>query len=235
MISVTPLANLGGADHGWLKARHHFSFANYYDPERMGFGPLRVWNDDWIAAGTGFGMHPHRDMEIITYVRKGAITHTDHLKNVGRTEAGDIQVMSAGTGILHAEHNREADPTELFQIWIEPAVLGVKPRWAQRQFPKADRTGRLVPLVSGRIKDDDVLMIHQDATLYGAVMAGGGTLELDIDPGRQVYLVASAGEIAVNGVQAPTRAGVSVTDERRLTIAGPEGYELVLIDLPIAA
>jgi hypothetical protein len=140
MIERRPFADLGGADHGWLKARHHFSFANYYDPKKMGWGPIRVWNDDEIAPQSGFPPHPHADMEIVTYVRKGAITHKDSLGNEGRTEAGDVQVMSAGSGIRHAEYNLEAGPTTLFQIWIEPsttapAQLGLQP------FPKVAGPG----------------------------------------------------------------------------------------------
>jgi redox-sensitive bicupin YhaK (pirin superfamily) len=232
MITVTPFQRLGSFRNEWLDAHHHFSFASYYDPERMGFGPLRVWNDDRIEAGTGFDMHGHRDMEIITYVRKGAITHQDHLRNVGRTAAGDVQVMSAGTGIMHAEHNNEAEPTELFQIWIEPARRGVAPRWEARQFPKSEATGRLVPLASGRIDDPDVLRIHQDATLWGASLAGGGSLDLALEPGRIAYLVPSRGAVTVNGVSAPTRSGVMIAGETRLTIAGTDDFEIVLADLP---
>jgi redox-sensitive bicupin YhaK (pirin superfamily) len=232
MIHVTPFDRLGAFKDGWLNARHHFSFASYYDPSRMGFGPLRVWNDDRIEAGTGFDMHGHRDMEIITYVRRGAITHTDHLKNVGRTEAGDVQVMSAGTGIMHAEHNREREATELFQIWIEPARRGIAPGWAQRRFPKDERAGRLVPLASGRLTEDGVLPIHQDATLFGATMAAGQGLQFDIEPGRIVYLVPSVGSVRINGVEAPNRAGVAIANETSLTINGPDAFELVLADLP---
>jgi quercetin 2,3-dioxygenase len=232
MITVTPFEKLGGFRNDWLDTKHHFSFSSYYDPERMGFGPLRVWNDDRIAAGTGFDMHGHRDMEIITYVRKGAITHTDHLRNTGRTGAGDVQVMSAGKGILHAEHNREAEATELFQIWIEPAVRGVTPRWEAREFPKSDGSGRLTPLASGRIEDPTVLKIHQDATLWGANLAGGGSLDLALEPGRLVYLVPSSGTVTVNGIVAPPRSGVMISDETKLTIAGTEGFEIVLADLP---
>jgi redox-sensitive bicupin YhaK (pirin superfamily) len=232
MIQVTPFERLGAFKNGWLDAHHHFSFSSYYDPERMGFGPLRVWNDDRIEAGTGFDIHGHRDMEIITYVRKGAITHTDHLRNTGRTGAGDVQVMSAGRGILHAEHNRETEATELFQIWIEPALRGVTPRWEAREFPKSDGSGRLTPLASGRIEDPAVLRIHQDATLWGANLAGGGSLDLALEPGRLAYLVPSVGTVTVNGIVAPPRSGVMISDETKLTIAGTESFEIVLADLP---
>ena len=136
MIDRRPFARLGGADHGWLKARHHFSFANYYDPAKMGWGPIRVWNDDEIAPGSGFPPHPHADMEIVTYVRQGAITHKDSLGNEGRTEAGDVQVMSAGSGIRHAEFNLEPTVTKLFQIWIIPTRDGGEPSWGAKPFPE---------------------------------------------------------------------------------------------------
>src|SRR5262249_47970160 len=150
MIERRPFAALGGADHGWLKAKHHFSFAGYYDPERLGHGSLRVWNDDEIAPTPAFPPHPHADMEIITYVRQGAITHADSLGHKGRTEAGDVQVMSAGSGIRHAEYNREPMPTRIFQIWIEPEKQGGEPSWGAKPFPKADRSGRFVPLAAWR-------------------------------------------------------------------------------------
>ena len=143
MIELRPFAKLGGADHGWLKAKHHFSFASYYDPDNMGHGALRVWNDDEIAPNTGFPAHPHANMEIITYVREGAITHQDSLGNKGRTEAGDVQVMSAGSGIRHSEYNLEPTTTKIFQIWIEPTTEGGQPTWGAKPFPKSDRSGKL--------------------------------------------------------------------------------------------
>src|SRR5262245_64553320 len=157
MIERRAFESLGGADHGWLKAKHHFSFAGYHDPARMGWGALRVWNDDTIAAGTGFPPHAHANMEIITYVREGAITHQDSLGNKGRTEAGDVQVMSAGTGIRHSEYNQEKDPTTLFQIWIQPSSRGRKPSWGTKPFPKQDRSGRFVTLASGVDGDPEAL------------------------------------------------------------------------------
>ncbi len=235
MIDRIPFETLGHADHGWLNARHHFSFADYHDPARMGFGPLRVWNDDTIAAGTGFPKHPHRDMEIITYVREGAITHEDHLGNVGRTAAGDVQVMSAGTGILHAEYNRDSGPTTLFQIWIIPHTQRVKPRWEQRRFPRTGRTGVLVPLASGRDADlaAGALMIHADATLYGATLAPGQTAEHGLGAGRRGYLVVSRGAVTVNGTPLALRDGARISGEDRVTIAAEDGEaEILLADLP---
>ena len=136
MIDIRPFAGLGHANHGWLDARHHFSFAQYHDRNRMGWGAIRVWNDDTIAPNTGFEPHPHNDMEIITFVRTGAITHLDNLGHEGRTAAGDVQVMSAGTGIVHSEFNRESEDTTLFQIWIIPDRKGEAPGWGQREFPR---------------------------------------------------------------------------------------------------
>jgi len=234
MIEIRPFARLGRFDNDWLSARYHFSFADYYDPARLGFGPLRVWNDDRIRPGSGFPPHGHRDMEIITYIRRGAVTHEDHLGNRGRTEAGDVQVMSAGTGIVHAEYNREAEPTELFQIWIEPAERGLKPGWGTRRFPKGERAGRFVVLASGRPADrpGEALAIHQDAALLCATVAAGGRLSHALESGRRAYLVAPRGRIAVNGVEAAARDGVAIADERLVEIEAAEESEILLIDLP---
>ena len=163
MIDKRPYNQLGGANHGWLNAKHHFSFASYYDPAKMGWGSLRVWNDDEIKSQTGFPPHPHNDMEIITYVREGAITHQDSLGNKGRTEAGDVQVMSAGTGIRHSEYNLESDTTKIFQIWVEPSVRGEPPAWGAKPFPKGDRAGKFVTLASGFKGDEDALLIRTPA------------------------------------------------------------------------
>ncbi len=235
MINVTPLEGLGRFNNDWLDAHHHFSFSSYYDPERMGFGPLRVWNDDRVHPGRGFGMHGHRDMEIITYVRRGAISHADSRGNKGRTEAGDIQVMSAGSGILHSEMNEESVPTEMFQIWIEPARRGLTPGWAQRRFPAAEKAGRLLALASGRIREEGVLPINQDATLFGASVAAGGGLSIPVEAGRQVYLVPAEGDVLVNGRLVPHRAGAMIWGENALEIAGRDGhaFDLVLADLPV--
>lgn len=232
MIEVRPFESLGRFDNSWLSARYHFSFAGYYDPARQGVGPLLVWNDDTIRPGTGFDRHGHRDMEIITYVRRGAITHEDHLGNRGRTEAGDVQVMSAGQGILHAEFNEEDEETQLFQIWIEPDRPGVAPRWEQRKFPQAERVGALVPLASGRAGDDAALRIHQDAAILGAALTAGQTVTHRLGEGRRAYLVAARGAIAVNGTEIGARDGVTITDEPDITITAREDSEILLADLP---
>jgi len=230
MIEKRPFAGLGGADHGWLKARHHFSFANYYDPGRMGWGSLRVWNDDEIAANAGFPPHPHADMEIVTYVRQGAITHQDSLGNRGRTAAGDVQVMSAGSGIRHAEYNLESDTTTLFQIWIETNRPGGPPSWGAKPFPKADRAGRFVTLASGMAGDDDALPIRTPARVLGATLKAGETADYPLTPDRHAYLVASLGAVEVNGVRLDARDGAAITGETALTVTALADAEVVLVD-----
>lgn len=230
MIDIRPFTGLGHADHGWLNARHHFSFADYHDPARMGWGAIRVWNDDTIAAQSGFPPHSHADMEIVTFVRSGAITHKDSLGNTGRTGAGDVQVMSAGTGITHAEYNVEAEPTTLFQIWIMPDRTGEQPSWGAREFPKADRSGAWVTLAAGDAGDSDVLPIRADAKVVAARLSAGETLEYDADPSRHLYLVAPTGRITVNDLAANPRDGIAVTGETRLEIRAEDDAEIVLVD-----
>lgn len=229
MIDVRRFDTLGGANHGWLNARHHFSFANYYDPSRMGWGRLRVWNDDEIAAKSGFPPHPHSDMEIITYVRTGAITHEDSMGNRGRTGAGDVQVMSAGTGVRHAEFNLEDELTTLFQIWIETDHPGAQPSWGQREFPKSDRSGRFTVLASGDAADG-ALTINADARVLGATLKAGETLTYDLGPGRRAYLVPAVGAVDVNGTVLNARDGAGVVDETTITVTAREDAELVMVD-----
>ena len=230
MIERRPFAALGGADHGWLKAKHHFSFARYYDPERLGHGAIRVWNDDEIAPNTGFPPHPHADMEIITYVRQGAITHEDSLGHKGRTEAGDVQVMSAGSGIRHAEYNREEVPTRIFQIWIEPEKQGGEPSWGAKPFPKGDRAGHFVPLASGFADDDDALPIRAEARVLGATLKAGDSAEYQLAPDRHAYLVPAVGSVDVNGVRIETRDGAAIANEKMLKVKALEDAEVVLVD-----
>jgi quercetin 2,3-dioxygenase len=228
MIDIRPLETLGHADHGWLDARHHFSFASYHDPGRMGWGAIRVWNDDRIAAKSGFPPHPHRDMEIITYVRTGAITHKDSLGNTGRTAAGDVQVMSAGTGVVHSEFNLEDEDTTLFQIWVETDKPGAEPGWGAMPFPKDSREGNFQLLASGD-PDDGSLTINADARVLGASVKAEAKITYEPDPGRHVYLV-SSGKVRVNGIEANPRDGIAVTAEERLTIEARDDSELVLVD-----
>jgi redox-sensitive bicupin YhaK (pirin superfamily) len=231
MIERRPFEKLGGARHDWLDTRHHFSFADYFEPQRMGWGALRVWNDDEIAPGTGFPPHPHADMEIITYVRQGAITHQDSLGNKGRTEAGDVQVMSAGTGIRHSEQNFEPETTTLFQIWILPSSRGQKPSWGTKPFPKQDRSGRFVTLASGVDGDAEVLPIRADARVLGATLKAGEIAEYRLAEGRRAYLVSARGAVEVNGVPLAARDGAAIQDERVLSVTAIEEAEIVLVDV----
>jgi hypothetical protein len=232
MIEKRPFETLGHADHGWLNARHHFSFASYHDPKRMAWGSLRVWNDDEIAANSGFPAHPHRDMEIITYVRSGAITHQDSLGNVGRTQAGDVQVMSAGTGVRHSEYNLEPETSRIFQIWIEPKRLGGQPSWGAKPFPKDDRSGRFVTLASGF--EDEIaagaLPIRADARVLGATLKAGESLDYDLAAGRHAYLVPAAGAVEIDGTEVNARDGAALKGGDLVRITAREDAEIVMVD-----
>lgn len=231
MIELRSFKSLGGANHGWLNAKHHFSFANYYDAKRMSWGALRVWNDDIIQPNTGFPPHPHKDMEIITYVREGAITHEDSLGNKGRTEAGDVQVMSAGSGIVHSEYNLESVETLIFQIWIESNQKPSEPSWGARPFPKDERSGKFIALASGFAEDTDALPIRTDARVLGATLKMGETLEYNFSsPERYGYLVAAKGKIDINGQQFNARDGAAIHQEEKIIITALEEAELVLVD-----
>jgi quercetin 2,3-dioxygenase len=230
MIERRRFAELGHADHGWLNARHHFSFASYHDSSRMGWGGLRVWNDDEIAAKSGFPRHPHKNMEIITYVRDGAITHEDSMGNKGRTEAGDVQVMSAGSGIRHSEYNLEDETTRLFQIWIEPSEIGGPPSWGAKPFPKADRSGWFVTLASGYAEDEAALRIRADARVMGATIKAGERVTLALDPKRHAYLVPATGAVEVGGVRIDTRDGAAIADVSTVEIVGLDDAEVVLVE-----
>ncbi len=243
MIDIRPFASLGAANHGWLDAHHHFSFGDYRDPARMGWGSIRVWNDDLIAPNTGFPPHAHSDMEIITYVRTGAITHEDSMGNKGRTEAGDVQVMSAASGVRHSEWNAEDVPTTLFQIWIEPNRTGGAPGWGAKPFPKDSRSGRWSVLASGfgdmSDEDRDALPIRADARVLGATLRAGDTLTHEVGAGRHAYLVAAIGGIEIadgtaSGESSPAmtaaaRDGVAL-GTGRYTIRALGDAELVLVD-----
>jgi redox-sensitive bicupin YhaK (pirin superfamily) len=230
MIELRPFSSLGGANHGWLDAKHHFSFASYFDPARTHWGALRVWNDDTIQPKGGFPRHPHSDMEIITYVRKGAITHEDSLGNKGRTEAGDVQVMSAGTGIAHSEYNVEDEATQLFQIWIEPTRTGEKPSWGARPFPKGDRAGRFVTLASGFNNDDGALPIRTDARVVAATLKAGESAEYPLGRARRAYLVPATGAVEIDGVRVNTRDGAAIADVETLKVKALEDSEIVFVD-----
>lgn len=235
MIEKRPFDSLGRFDADWLAARYHFSFSGYRDPTRMQWGEaLRVWNDDTIQPKTGFPPHPHSDMEIITYVRTGAITHQDSMGNRGRTEAGDVQVMSAGSGVTHAEYNLEDGETTLYQIWIIPKERGGKPYWGAAKFPKADRSGALVTLASGFEQDQaaGALPIRQDARVLAATLQQGQTISYSIEPGRHAYLAVAKGAASVNGVELASRDGAAIHNEPEIRVTAGDDAEIVLVDAP---
>jgi redox-sensitive bicupin YhaK (pirin superfamily) len=232
MIERRPFHALAGDELSWLKARHHFSFADSTDEKNMGWGALRVWNDDEIAPQSGFPLHSHANMEIITYVREGAVSHQDSLGNHGRTEAGDVQVMSAGTGIQHAEFNLGDHPTRIFQIWIAPALRGGPPAWGTKPFPKRDRSGRWVVLASGFSVDHEALPIRTDARVIGATLKCGENLDYSLDISRHGYLVPAFGSLVVNGVRVYARDGAAIKDVAKIQITAIEDSELVLADVP---
>jgi redox-sensitive bicupin YhaK (pirin superfamily) len=230
MIDLRPFDTLGGANHGWLDAKHHFSFAEYHDPARTSWGNLRVWNDDTIAPQTGFPPHPHRDMEIITYVREGAITHEDSLGNKGRTEAGDVQVMSAGTGVRHSEYNLEDITTRIFQIWIIPTRSGDAPQWGAKPFPKGERAGQFVTLASGYEGDGEALPIRTDARVVGATIKAGETAQYPLGKNRKAYLVPATGAVEIDGVRVNARDGAAIRDVEVLTVTAIDDAEIVMVD-----
>jgi redox-sensitive bicupin YhaK (pirin superfamily) len=234
MIKHVPFEQLGKANHGWLKANHHFSFAHYYRPDRMAFGKVRVINDDWIAPGAGFPPHPHNNMEIITLVRSGEVTHEDNAGNRGVTKSGEVQVMSAGSGIVHSEYNLSNEPLTLYQIWIDTNTQNVAPRWDSRPFPN-EFALTLPLLVSGYTEDrDDALFIHQYARIYGGKVAKGVTIEHAITD--QAYVLASSGSFDV--IEDDERVilrkgdGAEVTQSSRIQIKAREDSEIIVIDAP---
>ncbi|WP_017446870.1 pirin family protein [Gayadomonas joobiniege] len=237
MIQHVPFESLGKANHGWLRANHHFSFARYYNPERMGFGSLRVINDDWVAPGTGFSPHPHKNMEIISFIRSGAVTHEDNQGNKGLTSAGEVQVMSAGTGIVHSEFNRSAEPLTLFQIWIEPNEINVKPRWDSKLFTAKATEAGLPLLVSGDPVDKDkALFIYQDARIYGGTLQAGHSTQVKIK--HQAYVLASKASVALSDGQhqliLKEGDGARVTEVNQLSITALDesDAEVIVIDAP---
>jgi redox-sensitive bicupin YhaK (pirin superfamily) len=231
MIEVRKFETLGGANHGWLNAKHHFSFADYFDPDRTQWGKLRVWNDDEIQPKSGFPPHPHSNMEIITYVREGAISHKDNLGNEGRTEAGDVQVMSAGSGIAHAEYNMEDEVTRIFQIWIMPDQAGGQPQWGAKPFPKDDRAGKFVVLASGINGDVDALPIRANARVVGATVKAGETAVYPLGKDRKAYLVPATGRVEIDGNSVDARDGAAIGDMDEVRVTALEDSEIVLVDV----
>jgi quercetin 2,3-dioxygenase len=232
MIEHRPLHELCGEDIGWLKAKRHFSLGRPDDRAPRGWGALRIWNDDEIAPGAGFPPHSHANMEIITYVREGAVTHRDSLGNEGQTKAGDVQVMSAGTGIRHAEYNTEPVPALIFQIWIAPEVSGGSPTRGSQPFPKADRSGRFVVFASGFESDSDALPIRARARVLGARLAIGQSVEYAFGEQRRAYLVPSSGVVDVDGVRIYARDGAAIKDAAVVQISAIKDADVVMVDVP---
>jgi redox-sensitive bicupin YhaK (pirin superfamily) len=232
MITVRRSAERGHADHGWLDTYHTFSFADYYDPRHMGFGPLRVINEDYVAAGRGFPTHGHRDMEIITYVLEGQLAHKDSLGTGSVIRPGDVQRMSAGTGVRHSEFNPSAtEPLHLLQIWIEPHHTGLAPSYEEKVFSDTDKINRLRLVASPDGRDGSVT-IHQDALVYGSVIEAGREVIYPLAEGRRAWLQVARGRVSMNGQTLEQGDGAALTDERALTVAGKERAEIILFDLP---
>jgi redox-sensitive bicupin YhaK (pirin superfamily) len=236
MIKHYPYKSLGHADHGWLKSKHHFSFANYYNPTRMGFGKLRVINDDWVEPGTGFPSHPHRNMEIISFIRSGEITHEDSTGNKGITKTGEVQVMSAGTGIVHSEYNRTKDPLTFYQIWIETNKQNVEPLWESKKIP-TEQASRLTLLASGYSEDKGkVLFINQQARIFGGKLAKGTIVAHNIT--HQAYVLASNGMFKMEDntgsktghVIMSEGDGAEVTQSNSIILTATTDCEIILID-----
>lgn len=233
MINIIPSEQRYHADHGWLDTRWHFSFSDYYDEKNMNWGPLRVFNDDVVQAGGGFDFHPHKDMEIISYIVSGALEHRDRLGNRHVNRAGEVQVMSAGTGIVHAESNPSDEPMRLLQLWIIPRHKNLPPRWEQKPYTKEDRRNRLFPVVSpDGAKVEGTLTIDQDATIYVSSLDAGKTLAHTAKPGRHAYFFVIDGEVELNGQKLKAGDQARIADEKSLEIRAVKDAELILLDLP---
>lgn len=230
MLQVRVQETLDGGDYGWLQARHHFAVSAKGNPANRALGALVVWNDDQIAPGAGFPRHSHADMEIITYVREGVVTHEDSAGHTGTTVAGDVQVMSAGAGVSHSEQNRGETPLRLFQIWLLPTERGGPPRWQNRRFPKSDRAGQLVALASGFPDDGEALLIRAHARVFGATLLADGALFHPLHPLRYAYLAPAHGALVVNGQRVSTGDGIAAIDERELRITAEEDAEFILVE-----
>jgi len=230
MIELRRSEDRGHAYHGWLDARHSFSFADYYDPQHMGFGPLRVLNDDRIAAGGGFGMHPHRDMEIITYVLDGELAHKDSMGNGSVIRPGDVQRMSAGTGVMHSEYNHARDQTtHLLQIWIEPKSRGIPPGYEEKRFDADEKRGRL-RLIASTDGDEGSVKVHQDVKLYAGLIDGDEQASLNIPHDHKAYLHVARGKVNVNGVDLQAGDAVKVVNEEAIHLTKGSEAEVLLFD-----
>ena len=234
MISITKSDEHYHNEMDWLSSYWHFSFDNYQDPQKMNFGPLRVFNDDIIQPGTGFGFHPHRDMEIITYVIDGQLEHRDNQGNQGVIQPGEIQRMSAGTGILHSEYNHSKEkPLRLLQLWIFANKHDLKPSWEQKQFKKEERQDKLLPvIVPESVTDGGALHIHQDASIYVSSLSNGAKVEHRLAPGRKAYVFVIEGNASLNNIPVKTRDAARVENEGNISITATAPTDLILLDLP---
>lgn len=222
----------GHADHGWLNSYHSFSFADYFDPKHVEFGPLRVINEDRVAAGAGFGTHPHRDMEIISYVLDGELAHKDSMGNGSTIRPGDVQRMTAGTGVRHSEFNPSAkDPVHFLQIWIQPNATGIEPGYEEKHFAESDKRGRLRLIASPNAAEGSIL-IHQDAKLYAGLFDGNESATLELQRGRRSYIHVARGEVRVNGSELSAGDALKLTDSSTVTIEGGKQAEVLVFDLP---
>jgi redox-sensitive bicupin YhaK (pirin superfamily) len=228
MLQLRSFEDISSLDAGWLKAKHHFAIGPYGNPAHQAIGNLIVLNDDEIAPHTGFGLHPHQNVEIVSYVREGTVTHRDDQGNIGKTHAGDVQIMSAGSGIRHSEQNEEDVPIRLFQIWLKPSAAGGIPRWGNKPFPRVDRAGVFVPLASGR-NADGALPIRTDAEVYGALLRAGTETSYSLGRGDAGYLVPSTGEVEVGGMRVHAREGLVIENEEMVAIKAITDSELVLV------
>jgi len=232
MIATRKSTERGYADHGWLKSFHSFSFADYYDPEHMGFGVLRVINEDRVAPGTGFGTHGHRDMEIISYVLSGALEHKDSMGNGSVIRPGNVQRMSAGKGVLHSEYNpSRTEGVHFLQIWIEPSVRGIPPSYEEKHFDAASKRGRL-RLVASPDGQDGSVTIHQDARLYATVLDGADRVALAIAPGRRAYVHVARGTVTANGERLEAGDALKVVDSQEVVLEAGQDAEVLVFDLP---
>lgn len=231
MITLRRSHERGHANHGWLRSYHSFSFANYFDPRHMGFRSLRVINEDWIQAGTGFGTHPHRDMEIITYVLEGALAHRDSMGNASEIRPGEVQRMSAGTGVTHSEMNPSAtEAVHLLQIWILPERTGIEPGYEQTYFPPEEKRGRL-RLVASRDGRDGSVTIHQDAELYATLLEVGEEVRHPLRGGRHAWVQVARGTVTVNGHDLQAGDAAALSDETEVTLRAGDSAEVLLFDL----
>lgn len=231
MIELRKSEERGHANHGWLDSYHSFSFADYYDPSHMGFGPLRVINEDYIERGSGFGMHGHRDMEIVTYVLDGELAHKDSMGNGSVIRPGDVQRMSAGKGVMHSEYNHADHETHLLQIWIEPNVHGITPSYEEKRFDAAEKRGRLRLIASSDARDGSVL-IHQDANVYAGLFDGNESASLPIAAGRRAYVHIARGSVVVNGETLKAGDALKAHGEIEIDITEGEQAEVLVFDLP---